>query len=314
MSLVDKILSEEDKEILRGSVDLHVHCGPESIPAKIDAIDLARQIVEYDMKAAVVKNHSAETSSWAVLASKFYGRCIYGSVTLNWDVGGINRYAVRAALGPTLFGESLLRIIWMPTLHSEWMLERQRRQGKKEDIPKGFAGGSRGGISLEEIRPIKLNEYATEFEVVLDMIAKNDLVLATGHISPLEISTAIDLAKTHDVKKIIVTHPIWPSATDSFSDDHIREFAKKGAFIEFVAYASIKDRKAFSRTVKLIQVIGSERCILSSDLGRPQEPIPALGLLRFARDLIEAGISRSDVFTMLKTNPSHLLGIDCIHS
>jgi hypothetical protein len=265
--------------------------------------------MDFDMKAMVIKSHFTETSSWAVMASKFFNKCVYGSVTLNWDVGGINPYAVRAALGPTHSSGTLLKIVWMPTLHSASMIDVMRKAGRKEDIPREWAEDARGGIPLRAIKPIRLEDYTAEIEVILDMIKENDLILATGHIAPPEISNLMDMAESHRVERIIITHPIGKPIID-LSDKQIMEFAERGGYIEFTVETSLRDNQSLLRTVNLIESVGAENCVLSSDLGRPNQLIPPLGLLKLAKEIIRAGVTKSDVFKMMKVNPLNLLGID----
>ncbi|HKM50347.1 MAG TPA: DUF6282 family protein [Candidatus Bathyarchaeia archaeon] len=313
MAGVHQVLSEEDREILRDAVDLHVHSGPECIPTKVDALDLAKQAMDFEMKAVVIKSHFTQTSSWAVMASKFFGKRVYGSVTLNWDVGGISPFPVRAALGPTYAGQPLLKTVWMPTLHSAHMIDMMKRQGAKEDIPRTWGGGARGGIPFEKIRGIVLDEYATEMAAILDIIAENKLVLATGHISPSEVVQLLDSARSHGVRNMILTHPTSPT-TVGMSDEQILECAGKGAYVEFCATTLVEHPEVFrqeiGRITRLIHAIGPEHCILTSDLGRPHQPIPALGLLKLSKEILSVGISKMDLFKMIKTNPSHLLNLD----
>jgi len=313
LAVTRPVISEEDDEILRDAIDLHIHSGPECIPAKFDAMDLARLTIDFNMRAIVIKSHFTQTSSWAEMASKFYGKRVYGSVTLNWDVGGISQFPVRAALGPTCDGGPLLKIVWMPTLHSKHMIEKMKQQGAKEDIPTIWAGNARGGIPFEKIKPIVIREYDTEIATILDMIAENNLILATGHISPSEATNLVDTARIHGVRKMIITHPIFPTSV-GMSDEQIIECAEKGAYIEFCATTLAEHPEDFRREIprikNLIQTVGADNCVLTSDLGRPHQSIPHLGFLKLAKEILSMGISKTNLFKMTKTNPAHLLNLD----
>ncbi len=303
--VAEVLLCKEDRDLLKDSIDMHVHCGPECVPAKVDAIDLAQQVREFGMKAAVMKSHFTETSSWAVIASKFYGRSVYGGVVLNWDVGGLNKYAVRAALGPVYEGRSLLKVVWMPTLHAKDMLESQFKEGERDDIPKLWGGEARGSLPIKEVEPIVINDSSKEkVNGILKLIAENDLVLATGHISVGETIRLVEWAESMNVDKIVITH----TPIEKMTDKQLLDLTGKGAYLEFCQWISTRNR-SFRRMLNVIENVGSERCILSSDLGRPNQPIPPLGLLEFIKRLIGAGMSKDDINKMVKDNPAKLLGI-----
>lgn len=55
---------------LDGVLDIHAHCGPDSIQRNIDAIDLARMARAHGMRGVVLKNHYEPTASLACLARK----------------------------------------------------------------------------------------------------------------------------------------------------------------------------------------------------------------------------------------------------
>jgi Family of unknown function (DUF6282) len=44
-------------QTLKGVVDIHAHCDPDSMPRSIDAIDLAKLARDRGIRALVLKNH-----------------------------------------------------------------------------------------------------------------------------------------------------------------------------------------------------------------------------------------------------------------
>ena len=130
-----------------GAVDLHVHCGPEGIPRRYDAVSLARHARESGLAGAVVKSHMAATGSWAQMAHRVTGFRLHGSVALNHYVGGINPAAVRGALGPSEDGEPYLKVVWLPTVHAAAHITARRREGEQYDIPPEWCGGAVSGLA-----------------------------------------------------------------------------------------------------------------------------------------------------------------------
>src|ERR1039457_7393299 len=80
---------------LAGVIDIHCHCGPDSLARTIDASDLARLAKAQGMRGIVLKNHFEPTASLAYLVRKVVtGIEVFGGVALNLPVGGMNPHAV----------------------------------------------------------------------------------------------------------------------------------------------------------------------------------------------------------------------------
>ena len=45
-------------------------------------------------------------------------------------------------------------------------------------------------------------------EDILQIVAENEMVLATGHLKPEDIFVLIDMAKSMGIWKIVVNHPL----------------------------------------------------------------------------------------------------------
>src|SRR5579885_2475609 len=150
---------------LRGVIDIHVHCDPDSMPRSIDAIDLARLAKQRGMRGLVLKNHYEPTASVAyVVRKEAPGLEVFGGIDLNRSLGGVNPEAVeRMVRVKGGWG----RVIWMPTFDAENQVRYSR-----ENRP--YVPVSRDGRLLPEVQE------------VLALIARNRLVLATGHSSRSE--------------------------------------------------------------------------------------------------------------------------------
>src|SRR6266566_3669226 len=102
---------------LKGIVDIHTHGDPDSVPRKIDVLELARLAKSEGMRAIVLKNHYAPTAQLAYIVRQVVpGIEIYGAIALNRSVGGVNPAAVEQAAA---FKGKYLRIVWMPTFDAE---------------------------------------------------------------------------------------------------------------------------------------------------------------------------------------------------
>ncbi|PYT30362.1 MAG: hypothetical protein DMG57_08810 [Acidobacteria bacterium] len=273
---------------LKGVIDIHAHSDPDDRPRSIDSIDLAKLAREHGMRGLVLKNHYEPTESVAYLVRKVVpGIELFGGIALNRTVGGINPAAVERM---TRVKGGWGRVVWMPTFDAE-----NQVRFSKETRP--FVSVSRNGKLLPEVHE------------VLQLIAQNKLVLATGHSSPAEDLLLIRDAKRAGVDHIVVTHAMLPPV--GMDLDQMREAARLGAYLEFVYNALIGPNKVFDAPeyARAIRAVGPEYCILSSDLGQAGNPLHTDGLVAFFAALRSQGLSESEIDQMSKINPAKLLGL-----
>ncbi len=104
-------ISDAAWKALEGAYDLQVHVGPDVITRRIDDIDCAREFLARGMRGFVLKSHYVQTGERVQVVTKAVpGSHIYGAVTLNHSVGGLNPVAVELA------GRTGCKIVWMPTV------------------------------------------------------------------------------------------------------------------------------------------------------------------------------------------------------
>jgi hypothetical protein len=282
-------------ELLIGSIDMHMHPGPAGGPCRLDALEAAEQAKQARMRGFVIKSHSYTASAVAIIVNKLVPDInVFGSVCLDYEIGGLNSHAVENAayLGA--------KVVWMPTFSSTNSINKMRGLG----LPiKGE------GISLID----KAGKLVPEMEPILALIKKHDMILATGHISPQETFVLLNEAQRIGIKKYIITHPTDAEFSEKLpSIDELQRLAKIGAFIEFTLVGMLPnefchDPAEIARTIK---TIGAEHCIISTDLGQPQNPLPVEGMRLLMATLLHQGISPEEVELMAKVNPAILLGLD----
>jgi hypothetical protein len=273
---------------LQGVVDIHAHCDPDVVPRSIDALNLVRLAKQKGFRGLVLKNHYEATASWAAFArQETPGIEVFGGIVLNRAVGGVNPTAVeRMANVKGGFG----KVVWMPTYDSE-----NHVRVTKESRP--FVSVARNGQLLPEVL------------AVFDVIAKRNLVLATGHSTPAEVLMMIREAKKRGVQSIVVTHAMIQYV--AMSPQQIQEAARLGAMIEFVSNGILGVNKEFEARdyAKSMQLAGWDSVILSSDFGQKANPLHPDGLEQVFRLLREQGITEEQINRAVKQNPARLLNL-----
>jgi hypothetical protein len=275
--------------LLAGTIDIHVHSDPDSRPRSIDALDVAKLAKTRGMRGIVLKNHYDPTGGLAYIVRKDVpGLEVFGGVDLNLTVGGINPAAV-AHMAEVSGGWG--RIVWMPTFDSE-----NQVRYSKENRP--FVRVSRNGELIPEVKE------------VVALIAKHNLVLATGHLAPAEILTLLPEAKRSGVRHMVVTHAMNEPVLMTVAQ--MQEATKTGAFIEFVggSLAGADAGARMDRFADAIRKIGPEFCILSSDLGQRGNALPPDGFGEFIAAMRARGFSPEQTDLMSKRNPARLLGLE----
>ena len=281
-------MSEIDT-MMRGSIDMHVHHGPDPrVERRADALQVARQAEEAGMKAIVLKSHEYPTAPLAYILSQIVSNVsIFGSISLDFEAGGLNPYALQASakLGA--------KVVWMPTFTSA---NDRRINGLGED-----------GISV-------LNSEGKLLSVVdeiLDIIRNYQMVLATGHLSAAEIFALVERAIQKGVANIVITHPLWPKGGAKLEISDQQQLASQGAFIEhcFGNTMPYPDRLDPMTIAAAVKAVGAEHCIVTTDLGQAHNPTPAEGMRMAIATLLKCGLDKTELELMVKTNPAKLLAL-----
>ena len=285
------------KELVAGSIDFHIHTGPDVFPRLVTDIEAAQQAKDAGMKGILLKNHVTCTADRAQIASQVVGFPVFGGVALNLPVGGVNAQAVEMAL------RMGAKEVWMPTIHAEHYL------GEVDNVPM-FAKLLKSGIKGINL----LNaEGKLKYEVMecLALIAQHDAILATGHISIPEAMALVPEAKKAGVKKIVVTHPVSPMENYSVAD--MKRILELGAtMLEHVVNDITHQMKKPippSRIAEAIKQVGAEHTIMSTDSGQVINPAPVCSMENFIREMLDQGIAEKDILVMTRKNPGEILGI-----
>ena len=142
-------------------------------------------------------------------------------------------------------------------------------------------------------------------EEILNIIAQNDLVLATGHLKPGKIFSLMDHARSMNIKKIIINHPL--TGVVGASVDEQKEMSGY-AYLEhcFVACMEKHDNLDPHIIADAIKEIGPKKCIMATDFGQTHNPMPVEGMKMFVTSMQECGIKKTDINKMCIDNPSKL--------
>lgn len=304
VSGTSELPSSEAWDAIQGGYDLQVHVAPDVIARRIDDLDLAQEFLARGLRGFVLKSHYFPTAERAQVVTKAVpGIRVFGALALNHSIGGLNPVAVELA------GRSGCKIVWMPTVDAE-NETAGRLDGTKKHLPfwaKIQLELAATGVAPPPIRVIdESGNLTAAARTCLELIARYDMILATGHLGRREILALVKTAKEINLKRVVVTHAEFPS--QNLSADEQLELADLGAVIEHCFTTMHTGKAPWDGLFESIRKVGPERCLISTDLGQTINPPVSEGFAMFAQTLLDAGFTKDEIRRMAVTNPEALIG------
>ena len=318
------------KDLLKGSIDIHVHAGPHifSSPRRVDPFEAAIQARDAGMRSIVYMDVFEMSNGTAWLVNRTVPNFhTYGGIILNTIYGGLNPRAVKTALN---YGDGAKYVSF--GAHSTYY--QASREGR-------IQGGK--FIPLSEIYPKFREELKTTISIpiddgseprideILQLIAdRPEVYMITGHTSVPEAVRLVELGKKYGINNIVVSSAVTKEATDV----QLKEMARS-AYIEYTMaaythttsipkthyyvereYASIDEGMSgepsggIKQAAEQMRRIGVDRCIICTDFGVYTLPEPVEGLREFIACLLDLGFTASEITKLVKTNPEKLLSLE----
>ncbi len=301
-STQDQTIEKRIDALLVGAIDPHVHSGPSIAPRGIDHLELLREASAAGFKAIVTKDHDYSGVMTAAMIAKHHPELktkILSSIVLNNVVGGFNPYAVEhtAAMGG--------RIVWFPTLAAENHLRWEKTSNW---VHPASTQKMRPATGIPVLNPDK--SVRDDVKEVIDIIAKNDMVLASGHLHVSETWLVFEEAQRRGVKRIVLTHP--EDIVDASMND-VAGIAKMGAYVEhslcmFIEGSKFKTCESADLR-KHIEAAGVDQTVLCSDLGQTGTIGPIEGIRRGIKLCMDLGYDDDQIRKMVSSNAERMLGL-----
>jgi hypothetical protein len=282
-----------------GVIDFHVHSHPDVFGRNMDDLDIAQLARAKGLRGIVLKNHVTTTADRAALVMKVVpGIEVWGGIVLNNAVGGINPNAVEWM--HRMYG-GRGRVVWLPTFESDKHVKTLVSKDAK-----GIVVAPNGVVT-------------PEMEAILKIIARENLLLATGHVHPEEVIAVTKRGRELGVKNIIVTHGL--TNIPGLTMEQAKEVTQLGAIIEVCFLQFITGPNASQawmthwtqigakHVAQAVKELGAGSLVLSSDLGQTGNMTHPDGLETMIAAVKREGVSDADVDLMMRKNPAKLLGL-----
>ena len=288
--------SDRARELVRGGYDLHIHVGPDVQRRIVDDVTLAHRFAELGLAGFGLKSHYTSTAERSrIVSGAVPGVRAIGTITLNWAVGGMNALAVEIA------AREGARIVWMPTVDSPAETAGRREPQPGDKVPQWakLQHELRGlGFSIEAVEVTDgAGALLPETQLVLETIARHDLILATGHLGRDDTFAVVDGAFAAGVKTVVITHPEF--TCQNFSIEDQVALAERGCLIERCLTTPYSGKTTYEHVFEGVRAVGIERNFFSSDCGNPDYPPVEDGLAIWADELLAAGFSDDEIQAMV---------------
>lgn len=291
-------------ELVKGVIDMHCHGLPEiSLDyrnTRDEDDEMVRQCIKMGMRGIVLKaNVFSAIRECYYLQKQFPDFLMLSSLTLNRVCGGLNPLAVEMAL---LQG---VKVIHMPT----WSAWNDIRVKNFSPRLKAFCKYAEEELVEENgLRAVKEDGELTEdVKKIIHLVKDADAVLFTGHLHKEESKKIIEYADEIGYRKVVWCHPLVMDVTP----EEMQWAVSKGAHIEFIyvtqlpAYQCEKPKDV----AELIQALGAENVILSSDHYDEYSPSVAEMNRLWVATLQHFGVTDDEIYTMMVDNPAKLLNL-----
>jgi hypothetical protein len=287
------------ESLLQGAYDLHVHLAPDVVPRIQDGTDLAYEAQQAGLAGMLIKDHTAPTTGAAHVLNQAWpeGTHFYSALALNPPVGGLNPYAVAAAL------REGVDVVYMPTYSAAHQIAVKGADAFAPAYPR--PGGNWAGITVLDAEGALVPAVLE----ILDLIAEHDAVLATGHISPAEILALLPAARDRGVLRMLVTHA--SGDVPGLSGAGQLAAVGYGAMIEHCLMGTLGENAAGLRPATIrdqVRRVGVHNCLLSSDLGQAANGPVVAGFARLLDSMRGVGMTDAELRILIEDSPRRLLG------
>lgn len=302
--------SDHARDLVRGGFDTHVHVWPDVVKRITDDLTLARRFAELGVAGVQLKSHYTSTAERAAVVSAAVPEVLtLGAICLNRAVGGMNPLAVEIA------AREGARTVWMPTVDAvNEARERDAPPGVRVPVWVKLQQELRAqGIEIEPVPVLDADGVVTAAtRMVLELIARHGMVLATGHISRDEIFAVVDAAVSvgvgRDRGEIVVTHPEFPAQSLSVEDQ--LALVERGALLERCFTTPHTGKIAWEVFTANVRATGPQNTVLSTDLGQVFNPAVEDGMALMVDRFLDAGFSDQEIHTMAVVNTRRVAGVD----
>ena len=296
-----KFTEQDVEDVMQGAIDIHAHGGSDPFDRLMLEDDMAIQASQAGMRAMVFKTWYTPSASRIQLVSKNLNKWseetgikptkLFGGITLQQSVGGLNPDAVRRCLGfPGM------KYIWLPMPESY----HHRRVVYADQTGSGIHILTDDG---KKVLP--------ELKEILKIAADNNLIVASGHYPHRETAIVAEEAFNLGVKHFEVIHPAHIHSKNTIPE--MKKLADMGAKLMLSGLGTTCfpiHETGPVYAVRMIKEIGADHILYGSDYGQIQNPPHVVGTRWMIKLLAAYGATKEELIKVFQTTPAKHLELD----
>jgi Family of unknown function (DUF6282) len=198
--------------------------------------------------------------------------------------------------------------VWLPTLAAENHLRWETATARQHPASTDKMRHAVGIPVLDADKRVR-----DDVKEVLDIVAKNDMVLASGHLHISETWLVFEEAQRRGVKRLVLTHP--EEIVDASLND-VQGIAAMGAYVEHSLCMFVEGSKfkfaGGEELKRLIEAAGVDQTVMCSDLGQVGTISPLEGFRRGIKLCIDLGYDDEQIRKMFSANAARMIGIESV--
>ena len=288
---------------LKGAIDIHAHGGSDPFGRLLMEDEVAIDYTKAGMAGVVFKTWHTPSASRIQLLTRMMDKWaseqpepvkpvrMFGGITLNKTVGGLNPLAVERMLKfPGM------KYVWLPMVDS---------YHHKRIVDDNWEPGA--GIELLDGN----GKVKGELREIMRICADNDLVLASGHYGYKDSITVMEEARKMGVKHCELIHPTHIHSKHSIAQ--MKEYADMGVMVMLCALGftcfPIHEEGPIYAT-KIIEQVGEDHLVFGTDYGQVHNPRHVVGVRWAAQLLLSYGVKKETIRKIFSINTAKHLDIE----
>lgn len=283
------------KDLRNGLIDMHVHSYPDTRKRAYDDIQLMEAAIGVGARGIVIKSHNGSTAERAYLCNCYNQKVhgdndfqMFGSITLNRQIGGVNLKAVDVA---TQLGA---KVIWLPT-------QSACNHYLKHNKP----------VPADAVEIVRDGKVVPEMNDLFALVKERGVVLGTAHLSPAEIFVVVEAARKAGVEKLVVTHPEWWLVGLTL-EEQIRLVKDYDVILERCYRQPMGGgvyKSNLESNLECIRAIGYKNVMISTDSGQVENVHWEIGIADYIQFMLDNGVTEDELYYMTHIQQRKLLGL-----
>ncbi|TVR07048.1 MAG: hypothetical protein EA385_13990 [Salinarimonadaceae bacterium] len=293
-------------EFLAGAVDSHVHCCPHINRRTVTLFDAVRSASDHGLVGLGLMDVFSNTSGLAALANLELGHLgvdVFGGVILEPYAGGLSPRAVATALKMGYGTGGGARFVSLPCHHTAFVARSEKRSPAYIETT----------LSIPEAGPLP-----DPLPEIVDLCVEADVVFNLGHLSGPEAVRVAQAAAERGCTRML-------APAGYLTPDEAKAIAAAGCMLEFSFFVFShatdipqtmidSERHRFARAdffnaLEIVEALGPENIVLSSDSGALVLPPPVEAFREFIMMFASSGVAPEALRRMTADNPAQLFKV-----